>query len=79
MPRALRDEQCYADLMFEIPDLPAQRGLGRMQPSFRRHREAAFLGDRDEIAKMAQLQSLPMPRRYGAKPTKSLSHHTMNA
>jgi hypothetical protein len=30
-----------------------------MQPPFGRHREAALLGDRDEIAKMAQLQALP--------------------
>ena len=28
-----------------------------MQPPFRRHREAAFLGDRNEIAKMAQLHA----------------------
>jgi len=51
------DKQLYADLIFKISDLSAQRGLGRMQPAFRRHREAACLGDRDEIAKMAQLQA----------------------
>jgi hypothetical protein len=44
-----------------------------MQPPFGRYREAALLGDGDEIAKMAQLQAFPMPTRYGAKPTKSFS------
>jgi len=43
----------------KISDVTAQRGLGRVQPPFRRHREAAFLGDRDDKAKMAQLQALP--------------------
>jgi hypothetical protein len=28
-----------------------------MQPPFGRHREASLLGDRDEIAKVAQLQA----------------------
>ena len=42
----------------KISDLTAQGWLGCVQPPFRRHREAAFLGDRDEIAKMAQLQAL---------------------
>ena len=53
------DKQWHADLVFEIADLAAQRGLGRMQPLLRRHREAAFLGDRDEIAEMAQLHAVP--------------------
>ena len=66
-------KQLHADLMFEIPDLTAKRGLGRMQPPFGRHREAAFLGDRDEIAKMPQLHAAPMPTRYDAQPTKSFS------
>ena len=51
------DKQLNADLIFEVSDLTAQRGLGRVQPSFRRHREAAFIGDRDEIAKMSQLHA----------------------
>jgi hypothetical protein len=53
------DKQRYADLIFKVSDLTAQRGLGRMQPPFCRHSEAAFLGDRDEIAKVTQLQALP--------------------
>ena len=56
------DEQWYADLKFKISDLTAQRRLGRMQPPFCRHSEAACLGDRDEIAKVAQLQALPHAR-----------------
>jgi hypothetical protein len=47
------DKQWYADLVFQISDLTAQRGLGRMQPLFCRQREATCLGDRDEIAEMA--------------------------
>ena len=53
------DKQFYANLMFKISDLTAQRGLSRMQSLFGRYREAARLGDRDEVAKMAQLQALP--------------------
>jgi hypothetical protein len=52
------NKQWYADLVFEISNLTAQRGLGRMQPLSRCHREAAFLGDRDEIAEMAQLHAV---------------------
>jgi hypothetical protein len=36
----------------KISDLTAQGRLGCVQPPFRRHREAAFLGDRAETAKM---------------------------
>ena len=53
------DKQFYANLMFKLSDLTAQRGLSRMQSLFGRYREAARLGDRDEVAKMAQLQALP--------------------
>ena len=53
------DKQWYADLVFEISDLTTQRGLGRMQPLARRHREAACLGDCDEVAEMAQFHAVP--------------------
>jgi hypothetical protein len=44
--------QLNADLVFEIADLPAQRRLRGVQPLLRRQRQAALLGDRDEIAKV---------------------------
>jgi len=44
--------QLNADLVFEIADLPAQRRLRGVQPFLGRERKAAFLGNRDEIAKM---------------------------
>lgn len=51
------DKQLRADLVFKIPDLTAERRLGRMQPPLRRHREAALLGDGEKIPKMAQLHA----------------------
>ena len=44
--------QLDADLVFEIADLAAKGRLCRMQPSLSRERQAALLGDRDEIAKV---------------------------
>jgi len=49
--------QLNADVVFEVADLPAQRRLSGMQPFLGRERQAALLGDRDEIAKMPQLHS----------------------
>jgi hypothetical protein len=54
MPCTLR---LIADLVFEIADLPAERRLRRVQPLRGRNRQASGLGDRDEIAKVAQLHS----------------------
>ena len=51
-PRALRVKQLRADLVFEVPDLAAQRRLRRVQPFLGRDREASRLRDRDEIAKV---------------------------
>jgi hypothetical protein len=42
-----------ANLIFEIADLAAEGRLRRVQPSLSREREAALLGDRDEIAKVS--------------------------
>ena len=50
-------QQLDADLVFEIADLAAQRRLRRVQPFLGRERQAALLGDRDEIAKVPQLHS----------------------
>jgi len=44
--------QRNADLVFEIADLPAEGRLRRVQPFLSRERQAALLGDRDEIAKV---------------------------
>ena len=46
------DSSSAADLVFEIADLAAQRRLRRVQPFLSRERQAALLGDRDEIAKV---------------------------
>ena len=54
---AARQER-NADFIFEIADLPAQRRLRGVQPLLGGDREAALLGDRDEIAKVAQLHRL---------------------
>ena len=41
-----------ADLVFEIADLATEGRLRRVQPFLSRERQAALLGDRDEIAKV---------------------------
>ena len=46
--------QLNADLVFEIADLPAHRGLRGVQPFFSRERQTALFGDRDKITKMPQ-------------------------
>jgi hypothetical protein len=48
-------EQRRADLIFEIADLAAQRGLRGVQPLLGGNGEAAFLRDRHEIAQVPQL------------------------
>ena len=72
------NKQLYADLIFKISDLTAQRGLGRMQPPFRRHREAAFLGDRDEKAKMPQLHASAHACEVWRQAYKVFFHHAMS-
>ena len=47
--------QCAAKLGLQIVHLPAERWLGGMQPLLGRHGQAAFLRDRDEIAKMTNI------------------------
>src|SRR5260370_29807740 len=47
--------QRNADLVFEIADLATQRRLRGVQPFLSRKRQAALLGDRDEVAKVPQL------------------------
>ena len=44
--------QLNADLVFEIADLATEGRLRRVQPFLGRERQAALLGDRDEIAKV---------------------------
>jgi hypothetical protein len=44
--------QLDANLVFEIADLAAEGRLRRVQPFLSRERQAALLGDRDEIAKV---------------------------
>src|SRR3982074_168213 len=72
-PGASPRAKLSADLVLEIPHLPAQGRLSRVQSPFGRNRQAALLGDGDEITKMSQLHERPMPWRYGDQPTKSFS------
>src|SRR5258707_11822665 len=43
------------DLIFEVAHLTAERRLGGMQSLLGRDRQASLFGDRDEIAKMPEL------------------------
>ena len=51
------DQQLRANLIFQVSDLTAERWLGRMQPPLGGDRQAALLGDGDEIPKMPQLHA----------------------
>ena len=66
-------QQLDADLMFEVADLPAQRGLRGVQPSLSGLGEASRLGDGDEIAKMPELHQLFHASEVCPQPTKSFS------
>jgi hypothetical protein len=55
---AVAFEQLGAELVLELADLNAQRGLADMEPD-RRAPEVELLGDRHEVAQQAQL------RRFG--------------
>ena len=58
-------QQLDADLDLQIADLPAQRGLRRVQPPLGGIGEAAFLGHRNEIAQMAELHAPSHTLKYG--------------
>ncbi len=55
----LAPEQLHAQFLLQPANLLAERRLLHPQP-FRRPRDVAFLGDRDEVAKVAQFH-LPYP------------------
>ena len=59
-------DQLNADLFFEIADLPAKRGRGRIQLLLGRNRQTARVSCGDEIAKMPELHhTLPCLRSMG--------------
>src|SRR4029077_4191559 len=59
-------QQRDANLEFQVADLPAQRWLRGMEPPFGGIGQAAFLGNSNEIAQMAQLHGpRPILARYG--------------
>ena len=65
------DKQLRADFIFEVPDLTAQRRLGRM-----RRRSAATVtlpssATARKYRRWRSSMSHPMPARYAGKPTKS--------
>jgi hypothetical protein len=51
-------QQLHADFVFQIADLPAERGLCRVKPSFGGNRQAAFLRHGDEIMQMSKLHGV---------------------
>ncbi len=51
-------EQLDGQHPFECPDLPAEPGLGNVQP-LRRAAEMQLFGDHDEIAQMPQFHARP--------------------
>ena len=50
-------DQLGADFLFKRTDLSTKRRLRGVQPLPSRERQAALLGDRDEIAKVTELHS----------------------
>ncbi len=53
-------KQLHADLVLEITNLSAERGLRCVQAFLGRDRETTCLGDGDEIPKMSKLHWLPL-------------------
>jgi hypothetical protein len=51
------DQKLHPKLAFEIVDLAAEGRLRGMQPLLRGHRQAAFLGDGDEVAEVPELHA----------------------
>jgi len=49
------DHQRNADFLFEIADLPAERGLRRVELLFGGNRQTAGIGHRNEVAQMPEL------------------------
>jgi hypothetical protein len=54
---AAADEKRRADLVFEVANLPAERGLSRVERSFGGKPKASGFGDGHEVAKMSEFQS----------------------
>jgi hypothetical protein len=57
-------QQLGPDLVLQIANLPAQRGLGGVEPALGGGREAAFLDHGHEVTQVPQLHSRSMPERY---------------
>jgi hypothetical protein len=51
--------QLNADFLFEIPDLPTERWLGRVQLLFSGDRQTAGIGHGNEVAEMPEFHSNP--------------------
>src|SRR2546425_7797077 len=66
-------QQLGPDLVLQIANLPAQRGLGSVELALGGGREAAFLDHGHEITQVPQLHSHSMPERYAPQLTKSFS------
>src|SRR5690349_19640597 len=49
------EDQLNADLLFEVPDLPAERWLGSVQLLFGGDGQTAGIGHGDEVAEMPKL------------------------
>src|SRR6185436_7124290 len=64
-------QQLGPDLVLQIANLPAERGLGGVEPVLGGGREATFLDHGHEITEVPQLHSGSMPDRYATQPTKS--------
>src|SRR5580700_6822235 len=66
-------QQFRPDLVLQIANLPAERGLGSVEPALGGGRQAAFLDHGHEIPQMPQLHSRSMPGGY-ARSLQSLFH-----
>ena len=62
-------EQRGAQLLFQLLDLPAQRGLGDEQ-ALGRAGEIALFGNGDEVAQMAEFHGLTPPEKHALEGTR---------
>src|ERR1700730_11276909 len=57
-------QQLGPDLVLQIANLPAQRGLGGVEPALGGGRQATFLDHGYEITQVPQFHRRSMPQRY---------------
>jgi hypothetical protein len=76
---AAADEKRCADLVFEVANLPAERGLSRIELLFGGKSEASSFGNGHEVAEMSEFQRGLCLKSITPQPTKQCSREWIDA